>query len=263
MRITSLLYHDVIENEHFGESGFNGSGPDSYKLDLPDFKSHLQVSTSKLAGQIAGFRDFVDKGDINVPSLRLITFDDGGVSFLSRIAPLLEDYQTAGVFFIATKYLGTNGFLDASGVKELYDRGHIIGSHSHSHPKIISNLSYEELLQEWKTSKDILSEIVGEEVLTASVPGGFYSRQVARAAEESGFKILFTSEPTNKVTKLGNCFIVGRYSIKQNDPPAKAAKIINHNPVFFAREFLYWNLKKLLKNSLGNNYLKLREKLLK
>ncbi len=263
MRITALLYHDVIENEHFSESGFNGSGPDSYKLNLPDFKSHLQVAAPRLAGQAEALKDFLSRGDVDTQVLRLITFDDGGVSFLSRIAPLLEGHQAAGIFFIATKYLGTSGFLEASEVRELHDRGHIIGSHSHSHPKIISNLSYQELLQEWKISKDILSDIVGEEVLTASVPGGFYSKQVARAAEETGFKILFTSEPTNKVTKLGDCYIVGRYSIKQNDIPAKAAKIINHNPVFFAREFLYWNLKKLLKNSLGSNYLKLREKLLR
>ena len=182
---------------------------------------------------------------------------------MTRIAPLLESCQTAGIFFIATGFLGTDGFLTASQVRELHDRGHIIGSHSHSHPKIISNLSYKELLKEWKTSKDILSEIVGQEVMTASVPGGFYSKQVGRSAEEAGFKVLFTSEPTNKIEKLGGCYIAGRYSIKQNDPPGKAAKIINHNPLFFAREFLFWNLKKLLKNSLGSYYLKLREKLLR
>ena len=263
MRITSLLYHDVIENGDFSESGFNGSGPDSYKMDLTNFKSHLQVSASKLSGQAARFDDFVNGKNVDVPELKLITFDDGGLSFLTRIAPLLERHHAAGIFFIATAFLGSNGFLKASQVKELHDRGHIIGSHSHSHPKIISNLSYNDLIKEWKTSKDILSEIIGEEVLTASVPGGFYSRQVARSAEESGFKVLFTSEPTNKVTTLGSCYIAGRYSIKQSDTAAKAAKIINHDPIFFAREFLYWNLKKLLKNFLGKKYLKIREKLLK
>ena len=263
MKITSLLYHDVIENENFRESGFNGSGPDSYKLDLANFKSHLAASAEKLAGQHTRFNDFLSAGSTPAEALNLITFDDGGISFLTRIAPLLESYQTSGVFFISTAYLGTDGFLTAPQVKALHDRGHVIGSHSHSHPKIISNLSYKELLTEWKTSKDILSEIVGEEILTASVPGGFYSREVGKSAEEVGFRVLFTSEPTNHVKKLGLCYVAGRYSIKQNDPPAKAAKIINHDPVFLTRQFLFWNMKKLLKNSLGSNYLKIREKLLK
>ena len=263
MKITSLLYHDVIENGNFRESGFNGSGPDSYKLDLPDFKSHLEVSAPKLSGQAARFNEFVKAGRVDAEVLRLITFDDGGVSFLTRIAPLLENYQATGLFFIATGFLDTDGFLTKAQVKELHNRGHIIGSHSHSHPKIISNLSYKELLTEWKTSKDMLGDIVGEEILTASVPGGFYSGQVAQSAEEAGFKVLFTSEPTNKVEMVGRCYVAGRYSIKQNDPPSKAAKIVNHDLFFFAKEFLYWNLKKLLKNSLGNNYLKLREKLLR
>ena len=263
MRITSLLYHDVIENGDFRESGFNGIGPDSYKLNLSNFKSHLKVSAPKLAKQGILFTDFLSGRNTDLKNLRLITFDDGGISFLTRIAPLLESYHATGVFFVATGFLGSNGFLNAGQVRELHDRGHIIGSHSHSHPKIISNLSYHDLIHEWKTSKEILSEIIGEEVMVASVPGGYYSRQVGQSAEESGFKMLFTSEPTIKVTKLGNCYVAGRYSIKQGDPPAKAAKIFNHNPVFFAREFLYWNMKKLLKNSLGSNYLKIREKLLK
>lgn len=245
------------------ESGFNGTGPNSYKLDLSDFKSHLKVAASKLTGQAALFDDFVKTSKAETHPLRLITFDDGGISSLTRIAPLLEYHHTKGIFFIATRYLGNEGFLEAAHVKELHDRGHIIGSHSHSHPKVISGLSYPELLEEWKTSKDILSGIVGEEIIIASVPGGFYSRRVGRAAEESGFKVLFTSEPTSKVIKLGTCYVAGRYNIKKSDPPAKAAKIINNDLIFLTREFLYWNLKKLLKNSLGKNYLKIREKLLR
>ncbi len=263
MKITSLLYHDVIENGNFQESGFNGVGPDSYKLDLENFTQHIEKVATELEGGDRQLQGFLNSPSESQADIKLITFDDGGVSFLTTIAPLLEKYNLRGVFFISTKYIGTAGFLTIQQVKELKNRGHIIGSHSHSHPKIISNLSYDQLIEEWKTSKKLLEEIIDDQVDTASVPGGYFSESVARSAEECGYKILFTSEPSNDLVVNENCYIVGRYSIKKEDNAEKAEKIIKHHLLFFIKEYVFWNGKKIVKRFLGTYYLKLREKLLK
>jgi len=76
--------------------------------------------------------------------------------------------------------------LPAEQIRDLHQRGHIIGSHSCSHPKRMSFCSRAELLQEWGRSCEILAGILGAPVTVASVPGGFYSRAVAEAAAEAG-----------------------------------------------------------------------------
>ena len=67
----------------------------------------------------------------------VFSFDEGGESFHTKASPLLEQYGFKGVFLISTKYIGTQGFLTEEQVKELAERGHVVGSHSHTHPEIL------------------------------------------------------------------------------------------------------------------------------
>ncbi|MDN5205377.1 polysaccharide deacetylase family protein [Fulvivirgaceae bacterium BMA10] len=263
MKITSLLYHDVVTEGNFEESGFMGNGPNSYKLDETSFCDHLSKAAGNLKGQGEFFKTFLRNGQVESHDIQLITFDDGGVSFITRIAPLLEKELIQGVFFISTKFIGQKGFLNGDQIRSLAERGHIIGSHSHSHPERISALTYQQVLNEWKESKVILEEILGEEVNTASIPGGFFSNEVARSAQEAGYKVLFTSEPTNTCYYIGDCMITGRYSIKRGDSGNKAEQIVKGSAIFRIKQFLFWNLKKVVKKVLGDSYLSLRKKLIK
>src|SRR5262249_60003963 len=68
----------------------------------------------------------------------LITVDDGGVSYHRFIADRLEERGWRGHAFVSTDFIGAPGFLTASEIRELDDRGHIIGSHSASHPSRFS-----------------------------------------------------------------------------------------------------------------------------
>src|SRR5204862_350417 len=77
-----------------------------------------------------------------------------------------------GHFFIATDLVGTPGFLDWDGIRALVAMGHVVGSHSCSHPDRMADLSWDQLLDEWSRSAAALSSELGQEVSTASVPGG-------------------------------------------------------------------------------------------
>ena len=123
----------------------------------------------------------------------------------------------------------------------------------------MSNETRSSLLAEWKDSISLLSDILGEEVITASIPGGYYSRAVAEAASDCGIKVLFTSEPVQRTFKIGNCSVVGRYTIFRNFTPNFASKLATDQFLACLSQYYYWNLKKIAKKLNGRIYLKIRD----
>ena len=144
-------------------------------------------------------------------------------------------------------------------IRELHRRGHIIGSHSLSHPVQMSRCTREEMLEEWSESVKVLSEILGDRVRVASVPGGHYSKQVAQTAAQSGIEILFTSEPTVSASVVDGCIVLGRYVIQRWTSPETAAAIAAGKLAPRFRHTIFWNAKKGLKAVAGNYYAKARK----
>ena len=62
-----------------------------------------------------------------------ITFDDGNVSDLEHALPALRARGLEATFFIVAGRIGTPGFVDASGVRQLAAAGMEIGSHGMRH----------------------------------------------------------------------------------------------------------------------------------
>jgi peptidoglycan/xylan/chitin deacetylase (PgdA/CDA1 family) len=191
----------------------------------------------------------------------MLTFDDGGVSALEPTADLLEEHSWRGLFFVTTERIGTPTFLSADAVRELHRRGHVIGSHSCSHPERMSCCGPEQLLDEWRRSRDELEEILGEPVCRASVPGGYYSRAVAEAAAAAGYTLLFNSEPTTGVVSVGGCRVVGRYTVYRGTSARAAARLLTGRLARW-RQALLWNAKKVAKALGGRACLALRRGLL-
>lgn len=258
VRICSLIYHDVVPAGSYGASGFQSPDANIYKLTVDEFERHLNAISpftavpvfDALSGRTRGREAFT------------ITFDDGGVSAIRDVALLLEKRGWAGHFFVATDYIGTPGFLTAAQIVELAARGHIVGSHSCSHPLVMSRCSREQLLSEWSRSVAILSDILGSRVTVASIPGGSYSRAVAETAARSGIRVLFTSEPTVRLHTVGSCTVLGRYSVQAATPPDKAASLVAGDWRIRTGEAAYWNFKKILKAAGGPAWLKFRRAVL-
>ena len=246
------MYHDVTAPGRHQESGFPDADAALYKLDEAQFAAHLNALADGLPAPEVSLND----------SWR-ITFDDGGVSARTTIAPALAAKNWRGWFFMTTNYIGAPAFLNAAQLRELHAQGHVIGSHSCSHPARFSHLSYAEMLREWRDSLAKLSDILGANVTTASVPGGFYSRDVARAAAEAGLKTLFNSEPTSKTKTVDGCQVIGRYAIQRATPPRAAAALAAGKFLPTMRQALLWNAKKAAKRIGGPVYLKVRKALLR
>jgi peptidoglycan/xylan/chitin deacetylase (PgdA/CDA1 family) len=261
MKVTALMYHDVVEAGNARASGFASADADIYKLENGLFKQHL-AALAEISNKQTTLVTNLEDDDGGGGQTLLITFDDGGRSAYTHIADALEHHGWRGHFFVATDYIDTPTFLSRTEIRELHKRGHLIGSHSASHPLRMSACTPARMREEWRASTEKINDILGESVTTASVPGGHFSKQVALAAAESGITTLFNSEPVSSVHKIENCRVIGRFTIQQQTPAAEAAAIARGAVSPRLRQYLFWNTKKLAKKIGGEYYVKVRKRIL-
>jgi peptidoglycan/xylan/chitin deacetylase (PgdA/CDA1 family) len=238
------MYHDVVSEGRFDLSGFQSPGANIYKLDRADFRRHLGIIAEHFAQKCFTF-----------------TFDDGGVSAL-QAAEILEEFGCTGYFFITTDRIGTAGFLGEEQIRRLRRQGHRVGSHSCSHPLRMSRCAPDELDREWTGSIVKLERILGEPVRTASVPGGYHSREVAAAAARAGIRLLFTSEPVMSTRNVDGCEVAGRFAVQQDTPERWVASLAAGRAFPRVQRYLYWNVKKVLKALGGQSWLTARTRIL-
>ena len=261
MRAISLLFHDVCER-HADESGFASEAANRYKLICADFDAQLagvgevRSDAPLLATAITRLDDEAAPAG-RVPFL--ITVDDGGVSYSTSIAERLERRGWRGHCFVSTDYIGRRGFLDREQIRELAARGHVIGSHSASHPTRFNALPFDQMVAEWSRSRLVLEDLLGCRVDVASVPGGFYSPTVARAAHDAGIRVLFTSEPVTRVASQDGCVIVGRFTLRRGDPRDRAQRLVSAPGWTRSLEWATWNAKGLVKPLLGPSYIRVAD----
>jgi peptidoglycan/xylan/chitin deacetylase (PgdA/CDA1 family) len=261
VRALTLLYHDVVEPDDFTASGFPGADADSYKMDVGRFAAHVAaIDRATPHKPVSAFRLLQQA---SAEPVRLITFDDGGVSAYTHIASLLEKQGWPGHFFVTTNRIGSPTFLTREQIRSLRERGHIIGSHSVSHPVRMSACGWDVLLNEWSNSRRALSDILGEDVTVASVPGGYFSKTVALAASAAGIRLLFTSEPTARCHVVDECLVVGRYCLRRGSPAVRAAQLLRGERLPRVSSWLSWNTRKAAKRIGGDIYLRARLSLLR
>jgi peptidoglycan/xylan/chitin deacetylase (PgdA/CDA1 family) len=254
MRTISLLFHDVYVADPC-ESGFQSEGADRYKLPLRDLEAQLgglarlRPDTPHLIGKLT---DTVPAGEAPY----LLTVDDGGVSYYTLLADRFETRGWRGHCFVSTGAIGTRGFLSASQIRELDARGHVIGSHSVSHPPRFNTCDRNRLRREWSHSRKILEDLLGREVTVASVPGGSYSRLVGQTAREAGFRVLFTSDPTTTSRDQDGMLVIGRFTIRRRHPANRAARLVGRTPWTRYGEWASWNAKGLIRPILGPLYVR-------
>ena len=191
------MYHCVL-SERCQLSGFQNKSANEYKLFVDDFVSQLKY----LKGKNHRFN---------------LTFDDGGSSFYHVIADLLEENGYIGIFFVTTSFIGNPGFLTVKELRELRKRGHIIGSHSHSHFNDMTVLNWDLAKAEWINSINLLETWLGERVLTASIPNGYSSKMVEKSAKSAGIQYLYDSKPTTEIRNHDGMTVNGRFVVKKGD----------------------------------------------
>ena len=256
MRVLSLEYHDVIAGGDFDASGFPGNAPASYKLTADAFDAHLDA-IGRASRPPVGVADAWFRTPAGQPPL-FITFDDGGAGAIVA-ADLLERRGWRGHFFVTAGRVDTKGFLTREEIVDLHRRGHVIGSHSFSHPLRMGAEPAERILNEWRSSQQVLSDILGTPVVTASVPGGFYRPVVAEMAAQAGVRILFTSMPTTRCSVVDGCHVLGRYTLRRWSAPSTAASLAAGGYARAGQWMLYSSLH-LIRLVCGEHYTRIRQR---
>ena len=233
------MYHDVVEAGDIEASGFHGAGAARYKISRDRFAEHL---------------DRLVVADVPIGTLALdgrgteaaLTFDDGGSASMVA-AEELERRSWRGHFFITTGRIGTPEFLGEDELRELAARGHVIGSHSHSHPDHMGDLEPELLLEEWSHSRDELARILGTPPQMASVPGGHLSEAVIDAAARAGYRLLLTSEPSTRLRRVGDLAVLGRYAVLSSTSAGRVTGFARGAAWSCAPQLVAWRVKSFVK----------------
>ena len=254
-RTYGLMYHDVVHEDE--ASGRTGEGPDRYKLSWAAFVDHLDAIARVVPGPplvLSGASGQSQAG-------WALTFDDGGSSAVV-VGEELVRRGWRGHFFITTDLIGQRGFVDRDAIREVDRIGHIVGTHSVTHPRGMSLLPQTELLREWQESVDLLAEVLGKPVRAGSVPGGHYRANVARAAARSGLEVLFTSEPVRDAHVEDGCLVVGRYTVRRHTSAREAAAVAGGDTRPWISQWAAWNVRKPAKMLAGRQYDRIRSSLL-
>jgi peptidoglycan/xylan/chitin deacetylase (PgdA/CDA1 family) len=251
--VLGLMYHDVVAGDP-AASGFQGPGPDHYKVPVHRFEEHLnEIESRGLQPSLVG-----ERGD----ELRLLlTFDDGGRSAASETAPMLERRGWRGHFFVTTDRIGTAGFLQREEVVALHEAGHLVGSHACTH-RPLTGLDDDEVLREWSESKAVLEDLLGSSITVASVPTGRYSARVGKLAAQGGYEHVFTCEPWLEPRAVASALVYGRFSVYSKTSPARIGALCS-----LSRPTLWWAgggwyVRKAAKSVLGPLYDPLRRRML-
>ena len=211
LEVATLLYHEVTDDPR--ASGFQRRSAMPYKLCRRAFAEHLDAIAD---GAHPPTR--VTEIDFSAAARHLmLSFDDGGASALGA-SDMLAERGWKAHFLVTTGKLGSRTFLDAADVRALHAAGHVVGTHSHTHPNVFRALSPVAMLREWRESRDRLEQILGHEVTVASVPGGDSSIAVECSAAAAGLRWLFTSVPELRPRRVGTCWVLGRACAKNSIP---------------------------------------------
>ena len=222
--VAGLMYHEVTDDPT--TSGFQRPGALPYTLTPAAFTSHLNaIAGGQLQPELVSNLDLNSNNGNGTHRHLLLTFDDGGASAM-YVADELGRRGWKGHFFIITSRIGERTFLKPSDIRTLRSAGHVVGTHSHTHPDIFRRLPRELMTTEWRVSRAILEALLGEPCVAGSVPGGDISHVVLESAGDAGIRYLFTSEPLLRPERIGDTWILGRVILKAGVSPATIRQLV-------------------------------------
>ena len=125
------------------------------------------------------------KGKSNTNQVAL-TFDDGPDSYYTeRVLEILKDHDIPATFFL----VGSNINIYPDVVKKIVEDGHVIASHSWSHPDLYK-LNKEELILQIKDTEKAIKDQTDVSIRFIRPPWGFVSDMLIQTAQEMNYKIV-------------------------------------------------------------------------
>ena len=123
----------------------------------------------------------------------ILTFDDGTTDHFQIVRPLLRELGIQALFYISTAKLNRDNYLTSEQIRQLWESGHTIGSHSHTHQRLDMK-PLEQVLQELELSAMAIQNVIGQPPVHFAPPGGFYNCSLQEIAQRVGYAYFRTMD---------------------------------------------------------------------
>jgi peptidoglycan/xylan/chitin deacetylase (PgdA/CDA1 family) len=219
----------------------------SFNVRRSDFVRQLELILA--SGLPVVSLDDVAAGRVHGTFAVSLTFDDGYVSDLEIVCPLLKTLRFPAAFFPVVHGIGAEGRLSWAQLRELAANGFTIGSHGLSHT-LLTELNRAQQGEELKSSKRLLEEHLSQRVDYFSLPYGWYSDGILSQAREAGYRfVLSTRMKMNHPSERP--FVLHRVNVKRDLPFEKFKRLLLSEGVLPLSENISASAKALVKRALG------------
>lgn len=214
--IPILMYHEI------------GDGPNSLFVSEQNFAEQMrclydhgyQAVSMAQASRILAEGKPVDK-------LVILTFDDGYLTFYTKVWPVLKQYNYSATVFVITGFVGYySNYANWEQLKELNANGMEIGCHTMTHPSL-TTLNTAGLQQQINGSRAVLQQngIIAD---AFCYPSGQYNQNTINQVKNAGFKSAVTTQygisAANQNAYLLSRIRISRYTSLKNFQAALAIK---------------------------------------
>jgi peptidoglycan/xylan/chitin deacetylase (PgdA/CDA1 family) len=145
----------------------------------------------------------------------ILTFDDTDVDQYTVALPEMNKYGFKGVFFIMTVSLGRPNYMTKEQVKDLSDKGHVIGSHTWDHHNVKKYAGNDWVTQIEKPSKQ-LETITGKPVKYFAYPFGLWNPAAIPQLKQRGiiaaFQLSEKRDPQDPLHTIRRIIVPGSWT---------------------------------------------------
>lgn len=200
-----LVYHRFGDNRYL-----------STNTSVDAFEEHLKYLTNN--GFVTYTASEVVKQHKEAGKKIVITIDDGFKSFYINGLQLLKKYNCKATIFINTESVGWNDYLNWDEIKDLYDKGIEIGSHSHKHDYFLNypdSLRETYFLHDLEISEKLFKDSLGFVPIVYAYPYGEFDEEMASVLNERGYKLAF-AQNSGVWGALTNNYAIPRFPMAGN-----------------------------------------------
>jgi peptidoglycan/xylan/chitin deacetylase (PgdA/CDA1 family) len=120
----------------------------------------------------------------------ILTFDDTNLDQYTNALPELDKYGFKAVYFIMTVSLNRPRYMTREQVKDLSDKGHVIGSHTWDHHNV-KKYEGKDWITQIEKPKKVLEEITGKPVTYFAYPFGLWNKEAIPELKARGVTAAF------------------------------------------------------------------------
>ncbi len=239
-KLPIIMYHHILRDE--ATHGKFIISPDDFEQDLKYIKKEGYTTITDL-----DLINFKEKGTPLPEKPIMLTFDDGHLSYLEYVVPLLEKYQMKAVVSIVGSYTNdytehpdkavSYAYLSWEEVKMLSDSTHTrVANHTYdmhktsngrngcSKKKGETSAHYREIFDnDAEKMRKLIFDYTGKHADCFTYPFGYFCDETEEEIKSLGFKISLTcAEGINNISENSSLFKLKRY----NRPHGKTVESI-------------------------------------